>query len=397
MIMMWLGPVAMMIGSFIVFRFGVGQCLEALQKRFLTLPESTSMFKMMATTKLCVLSQGSFIHAQYSAVALLNSRGFSKHYAVLLLCLSGVGFWTTMVGVLAAWQISGEILLTAAFAVYLYSRWTGKGLGFFKLIAGLGGFLTGAQWVMQKHSILLSVLGESEFHFLLADGRFPAQLLWLLVAFSLTLVIGIESWAIFVALVLLVAGSLSLNGAVAIVIGEILAHVWVLWWRSRKLNQDVQTTVKAYAVASTLGLVMAFFAAGVLRDAFAWSFTFEGNPLTEKSWQFLSMYLLIVMVQTLTVLMWGHFAAQKKFDEVQKGEYFSVQWISRGVISPHILDFILNKLNERLELLQAQQKELDTKDRAQIPAAFLKVHEHEIAQLSLWLPLAAQSSDKKKI
>ncbi|HEY8269276.1 MAG TPA: hypothetical protein VIG33_00185 [Pseudobdellovibrionaceae bacterium] len=391
MIMMWLSAIAMMIGSLSVFRLGIGQCFGTLQTRFLNLSESVPLFKMLLTTKLCAVGQGSFVQSQYGAVALLNSRSFSKRYSILLLCLSSAGLWTTMMGILLAWQINGEILLSVAVCVYLFYRWTKKGLGFLIILTGLGGFLVGAQWVLQKQSILLSVLGESEFHFLLADGRFPAQLLWLFVTFVLTLVIEIESWATLTALVLLVAGSLSLNGAVAIIIGEILAHVWVLSWRSRKLNQEAKMTAKSYAIASTVGLVIAFFAAGLLRDAFAWNFTFEGNPLTEKSWQFLSFYLLIIIAQTLTVLLWGHFAAQKKLDEVQKGEYFSVRWISRGLVSNKISDFILKKLKERLDLLLNQKKDLDSKERAQIPGAFLKVHEQEIAQLALWLPLAEAS------
>jgi hypothetical protein len=48
-------------------------------------------------------------------------------------------------------------------------------------------------------------------------------------------------------------------------------------------------------------------------------------------------------------------------------------------------------------MLLVQKKDLDSKDRAQIPAAFLKIHEHEITQLALWLPLAAESHNKRKV
>lgn len=392
MIMMWLGAMVVMVGGLSLFRWGVGQCFVGLQKRFLHLSAPVSIFKMLLTAKLCAVGQGSKLQTQYSAVALLSSRCFSKRYAVLLLCLSAAGLWTTMAGFFLAWQLSGEILLVVAMGVYLYCRWTDKKLSLFFLILGLGGFLTGAQWALQKQSILLSVLGESEFHFLLADGRFPAQLLWLGVTFVLTLVIEIESWAAVTALILLVAGSLSLNGAVAMILGEMLAQEWMLFWRSRKLNPDTQRLVRSYALASAIGLVLAFFAAGVLREGFAWSFTFAGNPLTEKSWQFLSLYVVIVSVQTLGVLIWGHFAAQKQADEVQKGEYFPVQWISKGLVSLPVFDFIFAKLKERLALLRAQKKDLDTQERARIPAAYLQAHEQEIARLALWLPLAAEKN-----
>ncbi len=396
MILMWLGPFILAVYWLRRFAISTSMALSGLQKRFLALPESAPKVKTMLTTKLCGVSVGSFVRTQYSAVALLNSRAFSRSHALLLLCLSSAGTWATMLVILLSWQFEPLLLLLPWLAGAIYEMWRKRTLAWYRPFGDFALVLIAMRWVLRNQSVLMTTLGESDLHFLLADGRFPAQLLWLAVAFAVTLLIGIESWAVILALVLVVAGSLSLNGAVALIIGEMLGHVWLLLWRSRKLNQDVREITKSYAVVSSVGLVVAFFVAGLLRDAFAWSFTFEGSQLTEKSLQFFSLYFAIVVVQALVVLAWGHFAAQKKVDEVQKGEYFPISWITFMLLSKEILDFILKKIATRLDLLLAQKKELDSKDRAQIPTAFLAEHENEITQLALWLPKALEESQNEK-
>ncbi|WP_413290013.1 hypothetical protein [Bdellovibrio sp. HCB337] len=395
--MSWLIAVVAMIGGAYVFRYGISLVLSPLQHQFLKLPEPTSILKMVTVTKLCDVSQGSFLQNQYSAMALINSRSFSRRYSILLLCLSAAGLWTTMLAMLLTWQMDGTIfgILTGVLAIASY--WWRMGRAWAAVTLGLYVLLMGGFSVLRYQDSLLSFLGESEFHFLLADGRFAAQLVWLAAAFVLTLVIRVESWTVFLALALLGAGSLSLNGAIAMVIGEMLAHVAVLMWKSRKLNQDTQKTAKLYALSSMIGLVIGFVLAGGVREVFSWGFTFDTNPLTEKSLQFFTMYFVVVAAQCAASMTWGHFAAQKKIDEVQKGDYFSIKWISRGLVSNSIGTYVLNKLHERLDLLVAQKRELDAKERARIPQAFLQEHDREVTTLSMWLPLAKDALKPRKL
>lgn len=392
MIWMWLAPVFLMVGGHLVFRKGLNQGLSFFQTQFLHLPASTSIVRMLSATKLCGLSMGSFLQNQYSAVALLSSRSFSRRYAILLLCLSGVGLWTTLLGLLAVWKFNGSLLLGAAFFFYLLHRWTGRFESLFQILAGAGVFLMGAQWALEKQSILMSFLGQSELHFLLADGRLPVQFLWMSVAFLGTLLVGVESGVVFLALVLLAAGSLSLNGAVAMAMGELLAHIAMLWWKSRKLNQDTKHITKFYALASLGGLVLGFVVTGFIRDLFAWSITFEGNVLTARSLQFFTSYFILIALQCLVVMTWGHFAAKKTLEEVQTGDYFSAEWISQGLIGKNIARFILKKLGERLDLLILQKNNLSASERNQIPSYFLKEHEEEVLKLTLWMSRGASPS-----
>jgi hypothetical protein len=389
MILMWLGSLVMMFSGLLLFRHGVSTLGARFQKMYLDLPDTgVSTFRMLVLTKLCAVSQGSFLQSQYGAVALLNSRSYSKHYSVLLLCLSAAGLWTTLLGVLVSWQLQGAIFLGLSVVFYLSQYWFDKGRTIFKTLAGFGILLMGMQWALRDQTLLLSALGESELHFLLADGRFFAQLIWLLTSFAATLLIGIESWSVFLALVLLATGSLSLNGAVALVVGELLAHVWLLFWRSRKLNQDVTALTRSYAIASSVGLCVGFVLAGLLRTVFSWGYTFELNEIMDKNLQFFAMYLVVILSHSLAVLSWGHFAARRKMDEVQTGEYFSVRWIERGLVAASISNFVLRKLNERLALLIAQKKSLNPDERMQIPTVFLQNHENEIIKLSQWIPRA---------
>jgi len=394
MILMWLGPFVGAVVALWWFGFSISAVSGGLQKRFLNMPDPSPVVKTMLMTKFCGLGMGSFLRAQYSAVALLNTRAFSRPHGILLLCLSSAGTWVTMLTILLAWQFDGGILVLPWFVLFLVFRTAGVSTHWIRPLLSFAALMSLLQLLLLKRSILMTTRGEIGLHVPLTDGRLPAQLLWMAVSFVVTLLIGVESWAVLLALVMVVAGSMSLNGAVAFIIGEMLGHVWLLWWRSRKLNQDVKSLTKTYALISTLGLVVAFFAAGFLREIFVWNFTFEGNQLTEKSLQILSLYFVIVAIQALAVLIWGHFAAQKKIDEVQTGEYFPIQWLSLSMISAETLDFILKKLSERLELLLAQKKDLDLKDRAQIPANFLSEHEKEISQLAAWLPKATEKAQK---
>jgi len=385
MILMWLPPVLLMIFGLEVFRRGISQWLAPLQQEFLQLPEDASTIRKLIVTKLCNVSFGSFVQNQHSAVALMNSRSFSRHFSVLLLCLSAAGLWTTLVAILLAWKINGGIFAGLLILAYLSYQWTGRARSAVYIFGGATALLAGAQWALQMQSLLMSILGESDFHFFLADGRIPAQLVLIALSFVLTILFSIESWAVLLALVLLIAGSLSLNGAVAIIIGEMLAQVWILWWRSRKLNQDVQETTKFYAIFSTLGLVAAFILTGFVRDILAWDLKFDTDLITEKSLQFTVMYLVVIIAQCLAVLTWGHFAARKKVDEVQTGEYFPTSWISKNLIAESIASYLITKLKDRLDLLIAQKKSLNTQERSQIPQNFLNVHEQEITKLTQWL------------
>jgi Na+/phosphate symporter len=388
MILLWLGSLVGLLAGLSLFRSGMGRLFAPLTKNFLRLPEPSSLLGMLVITKLGAIGQGGFQKTAYGALALLNSRSFSRRYALLLLCLAGAGLWTTLVAAALAWQVNGAYLLGVSVLIYVYSWWTQKGFELFKAVFGLGLFLSQAELLLRNQSVLLSVLGESEFHFLLADGRFAAQLVWLAAAFVITLLVQFESWAVFLALGLLAAGSLSLNGAVAFVIGEMLAHVWMLAIRSRRLNQDAKKIAMAYAGVGTFGLLIGFFLAGGLRELFSWGYSFEVSQITEKSLQFLAMYLTVIAAHAVTVMVWGHFAARTQVDEVQKGEYFSTRWIRQGLIDPEILNFILTKLQQRLALLHDQQKSLNLQERAQIPPAYLADHEQEIVKLSQWLPAA---------
>jgi Na+/phosphate symporter len=387
MILKWIGDLALILFGLSMFRKSMSQAGAFFQNKFLNLPENNvSTLKMLVVTKLCAFSQSSISESQYGAVALLNSRAFSKHYAVLLLCLSVVGLWTTLFGALVMWQFEGAWLLALGVIFYLTNLWFGKGEFLFRMFLGLGILCWGALHLMQDQAAFISTLGESELHFLLADGRFPAQLAWVLVAFLITLLVRVESWSVFFSIGAIAAGSLSLNGAVGFIAGELLAQVWILAWQSRRLNKDTRQIAKSYAVASSAGILIGFVLAGLLRTVFSWGYEFETNELTNRVWQFLSMYFLVIISQMLVSMIWGHFSARKKLDEVQTGEYFSAQWIRQGLISKSVLDFVFQKLNLRLALLLAQKKSLTATELEKVPLNFRRSHEHEIAQLTMWLP-----------
>jgi hypothetical protein len=370
-----------------IFRRSMSSLLAKLQARFLALKTPTSLTNMLASAFLAAFGSASVLQVQHSALALLNVRGTSRRYNVLLLCLAGIGLWPTFLGVLLAWQLSGFYLLALAGLIFLLTRFLKSayfGEALLKVFFGLGLVLIGLEWTLRQHSILWSLLGESELHFLLADGRLSAQILWMFVGFAVTWLLAFESWSILIGLVLVVAGSMSLNGAVALICGELLAHSAILWWQSRKLNAEARSLAQGYAFSSSGGVLVGFFLAGFLRDAFAWNFTFEASQLVEKSLQLVLMLKVVVLLQLIGAMTWGHFAARQEADEVQTGRYFPLVWWNRAWISRPVMTFIREKLSTRLRDLQSQTGTLREAE-SKIPGSLLKLHAQEMEHLSAWV------------
>lgn len=396
MILMWLGPLVLMFVGVAVFREGWSRGLVFLQEHFLKMKPPVSILRMLTVTKLCAFAQGSLLQNQYGSVALLSARVSSRRYALLLLCLSAVGAWPMLICFGLAWQVSGFYFLAALAVVYLGRFWTGRGESLLRIFTGLGLFLLGVEWTLRQQGVLFSILGESDFHFLLADGRFFAQLIWLAVSALVTLVLGFEFWSVLLSLVLVTAGSLSLNGAIALMTGELLAHVGLLVWRTRGLSPDAKKLVRGYALSSIVGLVVGFFVAGYLRDLFAWSFTFDVSQLLEKNLQLGLLFASLIVSKTIVCMVWGHFAVKVEADQVQTGGYFSSCWVERGWISVTLLRFLRKKLGLRLTELQSQAGSLQSAQRdgarAAIPPHLLQAHAHEIEQLKSLL----QRTDKSR-
>ncbi len=379
MILMWLGSIGVLLVGLSLFRRSISEAGASLQAQFLNLSENeTSVFKMLFVTKMCALSCGGLLRAQYDAMALINTKTLSRRYAILLLCLSSTGLWTSLLAGLSLWWIQWSVFVGIAVLCYLIYFWFGAGRLLFKILFGFGLILLGAQLALRDQSILLSLLGESELHYLLADGRFFAQFVWLVISFVITLVLGVESWSVFFCITLLSAGSLSLNGAVAFVAGELLAHFWMLYWRSRKFSDSTRKLARNYALVSTVGIFAGFVVSGVLR-------VFDMNDVANKKMQFMAMFFSLIVCQVLAAMVWGHFTAQKSVAEVEAGVYFSKKWVWRGLMSQEVFCFILKKLKGRQALLFEQKKSLTSVESAKIPKGVLKSHEDEILNLESWI------------
>lgn len=386
MILMWLACLGLLLFGLGLFQGALSDAGAFLQKRFLDLSENeNSLFKILLLTKMYALSCGGLVRTQYNAMALLNTRTFSKRYSILLLCLSSVAVWSILLMGLGIWLIHWSTLIGFAVVFYLIYFWFGAGKLLFKMFFGLGLVFLGAQLALRDQSILLSTLAEGEIHFLLADGRFTSQFIWLVTSFVMTLLIGVESWSVFFCILLLSSGSLSLNGAVAFVIGELLAHLFVLRWRSRRLDNVARKIAKDYTLASVFGLVVGFVVCGEIRGVFAWGYGFGSNDIVNKNIQFMILFFALIVCQTLTTMAWGHFAAQKKMDEIGAGPYFSPQWIRQDLLSRGLFDYIQEKLKKRLTQLLDQKNNLSTTEREKIPRGILQNHDGEILNLTHWI------------
>lgn len=302
MLLMWLGPLALMFFGIEMFRRSLERGLEHWQRPFLRMPASVSTPGMLARGVLAALAQAAIRPNQCKALELLDSQRISRRFAILLFCLAACGAWSHLLIASLMGQISGFYLLAIAVVFYLSDVWLGRGGLIAKILGSLGVALVGAEAALRSQSILLSVLGESEWSFLLADGRWGAQLLWFAVAVLVTLLFSVEAWSLFVSLLLVAAGSLSLNGAMALMLGESLATALWLAWKGRPFGARALK-------ANILSVVLAFFLCGWWRESLAADFSADLSQVTLRTQQVVIFYGLILAMQTLVLMIWGHFEA----------------------------------------------------------------------------------------
>lgn len=319
MILMWLGPLAVMFFGLAIFRRAISDLTVPLQKIFLQAPVG-SVTTMLEKTLLMAFCQGSLLQNQWGAWTLLSQKKFPSRWAILLLCLAASGLWTSVVGGLVMFQLNGFYVLGLAVIFYVVFFWTGRFADVAKLFGGLGLFMVGAEEALRNQSVLLNWLGDQELRFLLADGRWPAQLLWIAVALLVTLCVGIEAWSLFVSLLLVAAGALSLNGAIAFLFGEALA--WALW-QGRKQ--------RSYLLVSFGALLVAFFVCGYIRDMISWNSDLDLSQMGVRDLQVLMFFAVLWGVQTFAWMLWGHFGHAGVAQKL--GISVSTRWQSRGWIS----------------------------------------------------------------
>jgi hypothetical protein len=297
MILMWLG-------SFVLLLFGLNESQKVLahifsrgQKDLLEKNSDKSLVFLFSRYLGVVLLEGSPVKSLYSGMAAYNLRVSPLPSANLWMGLSTLGaWWPLLLGSLFL-NVNGLLLLGIGALSYLGLLRGRLTLNYLKLSLYVGIFLLGGDLSLRNSSVLLNLLGTGDVVFFLADGRLLSVLGIMAIGVLLSLFVSVEFWSVCLALTLLVANVISVNGALALFAGERIGRMLLFWWRSRELNQDCRRIGWQFSLVSASGVFLGFMIAGILRGDAGIGFTGDMDLFRQKILEFLSLSAVILVVQ----------------------------------------------------------------------------------------------------
>lgn len=384
MILMWLG-------SFIVMVYGMSESqkhmallFSGLQKKFYDKSFEGTFAKIFMHAADVVVLEASPQKSVYSALALYNMRILSPRATLLKMGLSLLGAWWVLILGLLFLSLNGLFFLGFS-SLLLFSFLAMPRLQeLFKTLFYAGLFLLGGELMLRSSGVLASMLGESNFAFMLADGRFGAVGILLVLGLLLSLIIEMEFWTMALCLALLASSTLSFNGALALVAGERLGRLLLLALRGHRLNQACAKISKNFALSSGAGVVVGLMIAGYSHGVMTSMDSFDANALQQKNLLFVCFFALILFFQFVGQMVYGHFATQRPVAEVQEARYFSKAWLRRELLSPGALLWAKSRVQARVSEIKYHIQGLQSLKDGQVPEhlqARLKTEEEQLHKL----------------
>ncbi|WP_413583430.1 hypothetical protein [Bdellovibrio sp. HCB288] len=394
MILMWLGSFVLMMFGLTMSQKNAAQLFQNFQKSFLDKNlDQPKMIKMFQYCLDVVLLDVSPQKSLYAGLAMYNLRIGGLRSSALVMCLSTLGaWWVALLGMLFL-NFNGSFLLGLCFLGLVSVVMTPNVRTILKWILGAGIFLIGGELMLKNSNVLIMALGQSDFAFFLADGRFPAVASIMLAAIVISLVVRVEFWSLVLALSLVFVNVISINGAIALIAGERIGRMLLFWWHSRALNQDCRRVGMQFSLASIAGVIMGLLLAGEVRVTMNMGYTAEMTAYQEKSLQLVILFLIILGVQFVAQMVWGHFGGSSKVDELQDAKYISKVWFTEEYASVGVYVWAKNKIHKRLSEVRYHLQGLGTLQEGQVPAPIqerLKEEEKQLAQLEALLVSSAQ-------
>ncbi|UYL10095.1 hypothetical protein B9G69_005825 [Bdellovibrio sp. SKB1291214] len=385
MILMWLGSFVLMMFGLTMSQKYAALLFQGFQKYFLDKNlDQPKMIKMFQYCLDVVLLEVSPQKSLYAGMGLYNLRVLSLRPAVLVMCLSTIGaWWVALLGMLFL-SFNGSFLLGLCVLGLISSVLTPKTRTVLQWIMGTGIFLIGGELVLKNSNVLIMALGQSEFAFFLADGRIVSIVSILLAAALISLVVRVEFWSLALGLSLLFVNAISINGAIALVAGERIGRMLLFWWHTRSLNQDCRRVGMQFSLASILGTILGLLLAGEVRVTMNMGYTSEMTAYQDKSVQFVLLFLIILGVEFVAQMVWGHFGGATKVDEIQDAKYISAVWFSEEYASAGVYQWAKAKIHKRLSEVRYHMQGLNSLQQGQVPEHIqlrLKAEEAELTKI----------------
>ncbi len=110
------------------------------------------------------------------------------------------------------------------------------------------------------------------------------------------------------------------------------------------------------------------------------------SAFEQKSFQLMMLFALILFVQFIAQMIWGHFGGLVKIDELQEPKYFPRLWVESELISEGIFNWAKEKVQKRLSEIRYHLQGLGSLREGQVPEhiqARLKEEEHQLRALIL--------------
>lgn len=376
MILMWLGSFVLMLFGLAESQKHISMLFQNLQKSFLDKGLDASFGYMLVRSLDVVVLEASPQKSLYSGMALFNLRILGRRAGILVMCLNILGAWWPLILGMLFLSFNGFFLLGLCTLGFINVGPAPKLKSLLQWLFATGLFLVGGEMMLRSSSVVQTLLGQSEWAFFLADGRFGAVIGILLISVVLTFAVKVEFWSLALGLGLLVTNTLSFNGALALVAGERIGTMIIFWWRSRGLSLDCRKIGRQLAGFSILGVLVGFIVAGEVRSL---------SSFQDKSVQFVLMFAIILFFQFVAQMAWGHFASQVKDNDMPEAKYFPVFWLQHEMLAPAAVMWAKEKIHKRLSEIKYHLQGLGTLKEGQVPEQIQARLREEEVQLSGFL------------
>jgi hypothetical protein len=319
-------------------------------------------------------STPSVLKNTFSHLAYHNLQIVSLRSTLLGLCLVPLSQWLLILLTLGLFQVNGLWILGLGALVFILQPRLQK---HFSIWLALGVFFLGAELALKNSNILLSIMSDSGFGFFLTDNRWTAGLQVFAWALALGLLLQIENAVYIFVLILSVAGVLADNNVLWALLGTEFSRILYLLIRTYSLDKTAKKIIYEYSFIYVLSFVLAGALLLNLRVSF-----FEEYSIYTKVYSVLIDFIFILFIETVFLLIWGHWRAKKIKTEDNQVQYFPTSWLKDELLILGFYPFIKTKVLARLAEMRYHLQGLGSLPEGKIPASLKHRLESEEKQLS---------------